>query len=436
MTSVILLAGICTYLVITPAKSVNTAAVSRAASPPVSVVANHYSIDYPVFHNAEIDPMLKNYASSQVVAFVNSLGKDRYDPRNRMELEYSLLHHGQQFATVLFTQHEYVIGSATKTSSAQMTFDLKAHKKIELKDIFISEGDAQLAIGTLLYDYLKQYAPHELSQEQFSKLLQFRLADIQDFSVGSETLTLSIRPGMLGDKARLVAIKRSLLDDVLKPEYSKNDEGEDVPVAASYVISERPRPANQIDPNQKMLAITFDDGPGNYTNRVLDVLKRNRAHATFFVIGRQVAGRADVVRRTVNEGNEIGNHSWNHASLPLVSHDQLKHEVEDTQRVIHDVAGYTPVLMRPPYGAINSEVAAYLQSQHLLPALWNVDTEDWRYPDAQAMYDRVMQSARDGSVILLHDIHPTSVEAVERAIPALVEQGYQLVTMSQLEQYR
>ena len=434
--SVTLLVGICVYLAIAPAKSGGPTATTKVVSPPVSVVANHYNIDYPIFYNTKVDSLLKDYASDQVAAFVNSLGKDRYDPRNRMTLEYSLLHYGSQFATVLFIQREYVVGSAVKTSNAQMTFDLKAQKKIELKDLFVSDSDAQLAIGVLLYDYLKQYAPHEFSQEQFSKLSQFTLADIQDFSFGNETLTLSVKPGVLGDKTRLVAIKRSLLDGVLKPEYGKNDKGKDIPVAASYVITERPRPANQIDPNQKMLALTFDDGPGNYTDRVLDALKRNRARGTFFVIGRQVASRAGTVKRTVNEGNEIGNHSWNHASLPLVSRDQLKHEVEDTQKVIHDVAGYTPVLMRPPYGAINPDIAAYLQTQHLQPALWNVDTEDWRYPDAQAMYDRVMQSARDGSVILLHDIHPTSVEAVERAIPELIKQGYQLVTMSQLEQYR
>ena len=250
-------------------------------------------------------------------------------------------------------------------------------------------------------------------------------------------ITFSLKPGILGDDSSSpVTIKRSLLEDVLRPEYRGGDEGKDIAISVPYTINERPRPANQIDPNQKMLALTFDDGPGNYTDRVLDALKRNRSHATFFVIGRQVSSHAGTVKRIISEGNEIGNHSWNHASLPLISYDQMKHEVEDTQRVIHDTTGYTPVLMRPPYGAINNTVGIYLQSQHLQPALWNVDTEDWRYPDAQAMYDRIVQSAGDGSVILLHDIHPTSVEAVERAIPVLVEQGYQLVTMSQLEQYR
>ena len=428
---------VCAYLIVAPAKSASPTAVATVAAPPTSVVANHYSIDYPIFHNPKVDPVLKKYASDQVVAFVNDLGGDRYDPRNRMVLEYSVLHHGTRFATVLFTQHEYVTGRSEKTSSEQMTFDLKAQKKLALRDLFTSEDDAQLFLGTLLYDYFKQYAPHRFSQQQFSKLLQLSLVDIQEFSLGSETVTFSIAPWFLGEHPLgSVAIKRSLLESILRPEYHDSDKGKDIPVPTSYVISERPRPANQIDPNQKMLAITFDDGPGNDTNRVLDVLRKNRAHGTFFVIGRQVMSHADVVRRIVNEGNEIGNHSWNHASLPLISQDQMKREVEDTQRVVRDTTGYTPTLMRPPYGAINDEVAAYLQSQHLEPALWNIDTEDWRYPDAAAMYDRVMQSARDGGIILLHDIHPTSIEAVERAIPALVAQGYQLVTMSQLEQYR
>ena len=99
---------ICVYLIIVPAKNINSTATAKVIQPPASVVANHYSVDYPVFHNEKIDALLKNYASGQVTDFVNSLGKNRYDPRNRMTLEYSLLHQGPRFATVLFTQQEYL----------------------------------------------------------------------------------------------------------------------------------------------------------------------------------------------------------------------------------------------------------------------------------------------------------------------------------------
>lgn len=439
IASGVLFIGVCTYLAVTPVKGYSPAAVTKAASLPATVVSSRYDINYPVIHDKKIDTLLRSYASKQVTDFTTKLGKDVHDPRNRMTLDYVLQHRGSQFATVLFTQREYLVNSPVRTERVVKLFDIKKQVELSPKDLFVSESDAQVFIGALLYDYFKQYAAHDFTQEQFASLLQLNMSAIHNIALTSDSIVLHLNPkNPASDQdIQTIAIKRSLLDSVLQPDYTNDDGGVDVPLVATYTISQQPKQADNIDPNQKMLAMTFDDGPGNYTNKVLDTLRRNRSHGTFFVIGRQVPKYADVVKRIVQDRNEVGNHSWDHAFLPVLSHDQLAHQIDDTQGVIQQAAsGYTPTLMRPPYGATNDDVAGYLQQKQLHVALWNVDTEDWRYPDAQAMYDRIMQSAADGSVILLHDIHPTSVEAIERAVPALVAQGYQLVTMSQLERYR
>lgn len=439
VASGIICMGVITYLIVSPAKGVGPTAVSKTVTAPHAIVSNRYSIDYPVLDSDKVDAALKNYASGQVASFVERLGEDKYDPRNRMTLDYSLLHHGKQFVTIIFTQREYTVNNPMIESRVIQSFDLKRQTKLAAADLFVSSDEAQSFLGILLYDYFKQYAASDFSQEQFAKLLQFKLSNIHDFIIGKDTLTFFINPKQLDSDTDIqtVVISKSILKDVLKPGYDSADEGTDIDYVASYAISQRPKPADEIDPNKKMLALTFDDGPGNYTNRVLDTLRQNRSHGTFFVIGRQVPGRADIVKRVANEGNEIGNHSWDHAFLPALSHDELAYQIDATQRAIQQATnGYIPTLMRPPYGAANDAVAGYLQQKQLKVALWNVDTEDWLYPDAQAMYDRIMQSAADGSIILLHDIHPSSVEAIERAIPDLIGQGYQLVTMSQLEQHR
>lgn len=433
----VLLLAICGYVLVRPILGGQDGG-TLALSPHELMVRNNV-VSYPTLGKEKADALIKEYASKQSDTFVDSIKNGSYDPRNKLIVEYTLLHRGQRTTTVLFTKQERRANQPTMLSHHTMSVDLEAQKEMAATDLFKPDVDAGSSVGMLLYDYFKQEAPDSLTPAQFFALLQLKPEHMHGVWLDSSALRFTVNPQNLpaSDGQRSFAVNRSLLADVLKPEYATDDPGEGKPPAVEYAITAKPRPGDTIDPNQKMLALTFDDGPGSLTARVLDALKRVRAHGTFFVIGQQVPGKADVIRRMVNEGSEVGNHSWSHPSLPSLPPERLQQEIGDTQRAIQNVAdGYTPTQMRPPYGAVNEAVTAYLHSQGLKVALWNVDTEDWRYRDAALMYDRIMGAAADGRVILLHDIHPTSVEAAERAIPDLVAQGYQLVTMSQLERHR
>lgn len=433
----VLLVATCGYVLIRPILGGQDGR-TLALSPHELMVRNNV-VSYPMFGKEKVDTLTRGYASKQSDTFVDSLKNGTYDPRNKLVIEYTLLHDGQRSATVLFTKQERRVNQPTMLSHHMMSIDLETQKELSTTDLFKSDVDVGSSIGTLLYDYFKQEAPDSLTPAQFFALLQLKAEQMHEMWLDPAALRFTINLQNLSaqDGQRTFAVNRSLLGDVLKPEYAADDPGEGKAPVAEFTITTKPRPGDTIDPNQKMLALTFDDGPGNLTVRVLDALKRARAHGTFFVIGRQVPSKADVIRRMVNEGSEVGNHSWNHSLLTALPSEHLQQEIIDTQRAIQNAAdGYTPTQMRPPYGAINDAVTAYLHSQGLKVALWNADTEDWRDRNAALMYDRIMGAAADGRVILLHDIHPTSVEAAERAIPDLVAQGYQLVTMSQLERYR
>lgn len=183
---------------------------------------------------------------------------------------------------------------------------------------------------------------------------------------------------------------------------------------------------------KKMLALTFDDGPhGTYTSQILQALTKFGGHATFFMLGNRAVNYTDVIKEIVAQGSELGNHSWSHPQLTKLSVAQINKEINDTQNVIEKAAGKAPKLVRPPYGAINPTVKATIPMPLIL---WNIDTEDWKSKNVDAILKIATSQARDGSIILMHDIYKTSEEAAVKLIEHFSHEGYQLVTISELFQ--
>ncbi|MER5806330.1 polysaccharide deacetylase family protein [Streptomyces mirabilis] len=178
------------------------------------------------------------------------------------------------------------------------------------------------------------------------------------------------------------------------------------------------------------VALTFDDGPAApETATLLTYLAQYRARATFFTVGQNVAAHPDLVRAEAQAGHEVGNHSWNHPDLTKLPPEQIASQLARTSAAIKAAAGKEPTLFRPPYGAINSTVRA---ATGLSPVLWDVDTEDWKYPDPNKVAQTVIDKAQRNSVVLMHDIHPTSVAAVPQILRTLTARGYHFVTVSHL----
>ena len=186
---------------------------------------------------------------------------------------------------------------------------------------------------------------------------------------------------------------------------------------------------------RRLIALTFDDGPSDVTPRVLDVLAAHGGRSTFFVLGRSVPGREHTLQRAVTEGHELGNHAWSHTHPGWLEDAALGEELERTTALIERVAGVRPRLVRPPYGEDPERVAAIAAGVGLAPTvLWTVDPKDWRPSDPDRIADHVLRAARPGAIVDLHDGGGTesTVTALERLLPALVERGYQAVTVSEL----
>lgn len=194
----------------------------------------------------------------------------------------------------------------------------------------------------------------------------------------------------------------------------------------------------QVPMQARYVALTFDDGPhGSLTPRLLDILAQFNAKATFFVVGPRVAENPGIVRRMVAEGHEVGNHTWSHPQLTRLESSQgraaVQREIQRTTDAIVSACGQRPVVFRPPYGAFNQSQRAWCASELGMPTiLWDVDPEDWRRPGAGVVTNRLVSGASPGSILLVHDIHEASVNAIPETLRRLQAQGYRFVTVSQL----
>ena len=190
-----------------------------------------------------------------------------------------------------------------------------------------------------------------------------------------------------------------------------------------------------IDPNKPMIALTFDDGPSkSATTRILDVLEKYDARATFFVVGSRVDSYKNQIKRAYNLNCEIGNHSYNHKTLTSLSKDSLKWELSETDRKVKAITGVSPVLMRPPGGSYKTDTVRKNTAYPII--MWSIDTRDWESRNSTAVANHIKSKAYDGAIILMHDLYDSTATATEIVVPWLISQGYQLVTVSEMMEAR
>lgn len=215
-------------------------------------------------------------------------------------------------------------------------------------------------------------------------------------------------------------------NEIKENEINKNEINEDEDRDAEHK-------ARVIDPGKKLVALTFDDGPSEYTKRILRTLKQYDSVATFFVVGNRVELFEDVLKEEVEIGCEIGNHTYEHKVLTELNAEQIWLQIYRTNEAVKKVTGEYPTLMRPPCGYDNGSTNCIIAMPLIL---WSVDTKDWQTQNCYCSVQTVLENVKDGDIILMHDMYEASAEAVETIVPSLIAEGYQLVTVSELAEYR
>jgi peptidoglycan/xylan/chitin deacetylase (PgdA/CDA1 family) len=191
---------------------------------------------------------------------------------------------------------------------------------------------------------------------------------------------------------------------------------------------------NSVHVDGPYIAMTFDDGPSaTLTPKLLDLLAARHIKATFFVIGENVAEHPEVVARAASEGHEIANHSWSHPNFGKMSQESVRSQLRRTDDAIKSAIGKSPTLLRPPYGSITEREKRWIHDEFGYDIiLWDVDPLDWKRPGPAVVRNRILKETRPGSIVLSHDIHPGTIEAMPSTFDELEAKGFKFVTVSEL----
>lgn len=357
---------------------------------------DYYTINvlYPKFNNLKINKIVSNYIFDYIKEFKDS-AEENSNKNNSLIINYKLTFI-DEYLNIFFTINNNL---EENNNFKNLLIDLNTYKIANISDLYNKE----VLKNKIYYTTLNKYSSFISDKINNS--------DINNFTYDINEDLLSIYFNNLKfneDIDYKPHITISLIEDVYYEEYS-------------------------ININEKMVALTFDDGPSEYTFDVIDILKLNNARATFFMIGNRMKYNKGIVKAVYASGNEIGSHSYSHKNLANITQDDLEEEINSVTILYNEITGDNLKYLRPPYGSIDSRLTNTTPYPLIM---WSVDTSDWLSRDAETIAQHVIDNVHDGAIIVMHDIYPESVEASKIVIPELKALGYQLVTISDLAKYK
>lgn len=391
---------------------------------------------YPSFESPEASKIIGARVDKYIEDFKKSSSevesKD-FEDISSLHIDYRSFAHGEKIASIILDLEENIPAKNLKTKASDiLVVDLENGEVLHLDDIIIEEG----------YDFISRLTKNQFLENNNLKphidedLLKKISAkeSYNDFIVKDEVIEFIFPGGSLFPEEFGTASSQISLEEL--EDYTKFDLAE-AKTLDEAIIAKKIEAANfkgairpGLDPNKPMIALTFDDGPyGPTTGPIIDVLEQYDSAATFFVLGSKLEAEADLVKRAADNGNEISNHSLSHKLLTAISDEELFHEIDTTQDLIEDVSGYQSTLLRPTYGEHNANMKEKLDLPFIL---WSIDTMDWHSKNAGAVVNHVLSRVRDGDIVLMHDIYPSTTQATQILVPELINRGFQLVTISEL----
>ena len=396
------------------------------------------SIEYPITKNNKINKTIAQiinrddrdfrYIATNVLSFNQPMTET---------ISYQITHNNSAALSIIVNIKQDMHGAHPVSLTHFWTFDKKSGEVISLNDLTEQSEKATREIVAAarnnIKETIKQRQQAELdlnetiTQETLSNFVITDGGNSLAWPIGQASLLPSAY-GEMTIKVPIAAVAKYLQNPTAQKlaNIPKPPEPKPTPKPAPAA----PAPASTT--GNKVIALTFDDGPGPHTAQLLDILDQHGAKATFFLIGSKVSSQANVVRSIHARGHQLGNHSWSHPELPKLPVDQIAGEIDRTNDVIKQATGVTPAILRPPYGAVNGLVLEQLRLRGMSSILWSVDTRDWADRNSDIVCSRAVTGARPGAVILMHDIHQTSVGAVPCILSALKQQGYSFVTVQGL----
>lgn len=320
--------------------------------------------------------------------------------------------------------YQITAGANGSTKTESIIVDLNKNKILEIHDILLVDKES---VNDIKKNVLKEVAnKSELNDFIFEELLLESLENYKDwkFILSQDSFVFSfdqyqIASGNVG--VVKIEIPMNTMIHYLNPDF------------ANKLDLEIPDKQTELESDGKYIALTFDDGPhAQVTPRVLRILKEYEAKATFYMLGNQVEYYPSLVKQIQEEGHELGNHTKSHKDLTHLGPVQIREEIESASKNIHLASLHYPLSLRPPYGAFNETIKEISKELNLPIIMWSVDSLDWQSRNTKAINQEVMKQVHPGAIVLLHDIHPTTADALPTLLQNLKDEGYEFITVSQL----
>ena len=396
------------------------------------------SIEYPITENEKINRLISESIDKIDRDFQNTvLLATVFDKPMTETISYQVTHNTPEALSIVVNIKQDMNGAHPASMTQFWTFDKKSGEVVGLADFTEQSDEAAEAIISAAKNSISQTIKQRqqpeidlneiINKEALSNFIITNNGNSLAWPLGQASL-LPSSYGELTITVPISSVSKYLQNPTARKLANIPKPPEPKPEPAPAPAAPTPAPTT----GNKVIALTFDDGPGPYTAHLLDILDQYGAKATFFLIGSKVSGQASVVRSIQARGHQLGNHSWSHPELPKLSVDQIAGEIDRTNEAIRQATGVKPSILRPPYGAVNGVVLEQLRLRNMSSILWSVDTRDWADRNSQIVCSRAVAGARNGAVILMHDIHPTSVNAVPCILDSLKQQGYSFVTVQNL----
>lgn len=356
----------------------------------------YYKLVYPMTGEAAVDKVIQDAVYAKRDAFVAS-------EATRLDSSISATTSGNYISFVIKNNEDAI------TKSVQtFTYDRQHKKLVTIEQFIDTEARLNRLSKEVRTEIQRQNEQLQLSAQQIDQLTDATWKTFEMFAVDGENFKVFYAPNTLKNRLSSISIPLVNIDKKL-----------DTPVFR----------LNTND--KKYVALTFDDGPSEaVTPRILNTLKQHQVKATFYMLGSSVEKAPQLAQQVLADGHEIGNHSYGHENLSKMTGAEAEANINKANELIKNATGREPLTIRPPYGARNSELEQ-LSSQPTI--LWGVDTLDWKTRNAASTFQEVQQHIYPGAIILMHDIHPTTADALDSILTYLEQQGYQCVTISQLQ---
>ena len=361
------------------------------------------AINNPVTGINHLDKKIDNYITDEYNNFINNFDKiEVLNEKAELNIDYTYDIINNRFYSICLFKTITAFWLPNSISEVKtFVYDSKDKKMVNIYDL-VSDKEQ---FNSIIKKYLSSYQD---------------LTDIKSFALTDDKIIF-----YFNEDTKVTSFDINYEDLPLTFKLKNKNLEKDIP---TYKQTDK-----VIDPTKPVVALTFDDGPSKYTNEIVEVLDKYNACATFFILGNKVPIYEKTLINLIKKGNEIGNHSYNHKWLTKLNNENLQEQITKTQNIIKDRLNYEPKYLRPTYGSINKRIR---NNTNLEIVLWNVDTLDWKIKNSSKIVKRTISKVKNGDIILMHDTHERTLEAVKKIIPELQKQGYQFVTISELKEYQ